>query len=127
MKGLYDMNLPYKFIVSGSGSLELKEKIHESLAGRKRIFELSTLSFTEFVNHKTDYQYEHNLPEFFALEKQKRQGLLDEYLSFGGYPRVVLEDTVNEKEKSSRNFIKATLSAILPICWAFKKRNASPR
>ena len=99
LKGLYDMNLPYKFIVSGSGSLELKEKIHESLAGRKRIFELSTLSFTEFVNHKTDYQYEHNLPEFFALEKQKRQGLLDEYLSFGGYPRVVLEDTVNEKRK----------------------------
>jgi predicted AAA+ superfamily ATPase len=39
LKGLYDMNLPYKFIVSGSGSLELKEKIHESLAGRKRIFE----------------------------------------------------------------------------------------
>src|SRR3989338_6830102 len=32
LKGLYDMNLPYKFIVSGSGSLELKEKIHESLA-----------------------------------------------------------------------------------------------
>ena len=39
LKGLYDMNLPYKFIVSGSGSIELKEKIHESLTGRKRIFE----------------------------------------------------------------------------------------
>src|SRR3989338_8852975 len=32
LKGIYDMNLPYKFIVSGSGSVELKEKIHESLA-----------------------------------------------------------------------------------------------
>lgn len=30
LKGLYDLNLPYKFIISGSGSLELKEKIHES-------------------------------------------------------------------------------------------------
>jgi len=40
LKGLYDMDLPYKFIVSGSGSLELKESIHESLAGRKRMFEL---------------------------------------------------------------------------------------
>ena len=57
LKGLYDMSLPYKFIVSGSGSLELKEKIHESLAGRKRIFELSTLNFIEFVNHKTNYKY----------------------------------------------------------------------
>ncbi len=99
LKGLYDMNLPYKFIVSGSGSLELKEKIHESLAGRKRIFELSTLSFIEFVNHKTNYQYESALPEFFALEKQKIQSLLEEYMNFGGYPRIVLEETANEKRK----------------------------
>ena len=26
LKGLYDLDLPYKFVVSGSGSLELKEK-----------------------------------------------------------------------------------------------------
>jgi uncharacterized protein len=99
LKGLYDMNLPHKFIVSGSGSLELKEKIHESLAGRKQVFELSTLSLVEFVNHKTNYHYEDTLPEFFAIETQKRQSLLEEYLSFGGYPRVVLEDTVSEKRK----------------------------
>ncbi|MCG2740968.1 MAG: ATP-binding protein [Syntrophaceae bacterium] len=99
LKGLYDMNLPYKFIVSGSGSLELKEKIHESLAGRKRIFELATLDFFEFTHHKTDYRYEHSLPEFFALDPQKAQSLLEEYLSFGGYPRVVLEETANEKRK----------------------------
>ena len=36
-KGIYDLKLQHKFIVSGSGSLELKEKIHESLAGRKRL------------------------------------------------------------------------------------------
>jgi len=45
LKGLYDMRLPYKFIISGSGSIELKEKIHESLTGRKRVFELSTVAF----------------------------------------------------------------------------------
>ena len=99
LKGLYDMNLPYKFIVSGSGSLELKEKIHESLAGRKRVFELGTLNFIEFTNHKTDYRYEQNLPEIFSIEKQRTQNLLEEYLSFGGYPRVVLEDSVGEKRK----------------------------
>ena len=99
LKGLYDMNLPYKFIVSGSGSLELKEKIHESLAGRKRIFELGTLDFIEFTNHKTNYRYEHNLPEFFALEPQEAHNLLEEYLCYGGYPRLVLEETVTEKRK----------------------------
>lgn len=99
LKGLYDMNLPYKFIVSGSGSLELKEKIHESLAGRKRIFELGTLNFVEFANHKTDYKYEQTLREFFAVEKQRAQNLLEEYLAFGGYPRIVLEQSVHEKRK----------------------------
>lgn len=99
LKGIYDMNLPYKLIVSGSGSLELKEKIHESLMGRKRVFELSTLNFIEFVNHKTGYQYEQNLPEFLALERQRAQGLLEEYMTFGGYPRIALEDTASEKRR----------------------------
>jgi len=97
LKGIYDMNLPYKFIVSGSGSVELKEKIHESLAGRKRIFTLPPLSFIEFVNYKTNYRYENKLFDFFDLSPGSLQGLLEEYLSFGGYPRVVLAETINEK------------------------------
>ena len=99
LKGLYDMQLPYKFIVSGSGSLELKEKIHESLAGRKRFFELSTISFKEFVDFKTDYRYEGRLSNFFAVEREKAKFLLEEYLNFGGYPRVVLEEISSEKLK----------------------------
>ncbi|MDR2411708.1 MAG: AAA family ATPase [Candidatus Peribacteria bacterium] len=55
---MYDLDLNYKFIVSGSGSLELKEKIHESLAGRKRVFECFPINFKEFVNYKTNYKYE---------------------------------------------------------------------
>jgi len=99
LKGLYDMQLPYKFIVSGSGSLELKEKIHESLAGRKRLFELSTISFKEFVDFKTNYRYEGRLSNFFAVEREKAKFLLEEYLNFGGYPRVVLEEISSEKLK----------------------------
>lgn len=99
LKGIYDMNLPYKFIVSGSGSLELKEKIPESLVGRKRIFRLFPLSFQEFANYKTRYRYEKKLPEFFRLEKEKTENLLQEYLKFGGYPRVALAQTAGEKQK----------------------------
>lgn len=98
LKGIYDMNLAYKFIVSGSGSVELKEKVHESLMGRKRLFELSTLSFDEFVNFRTEYKYEKNLLEFFSINKVKADELLDEYLKFGGYPRIVLEDEFGEKK-----------------------------
>lgn len=100
LKGIYDMNLPYKFFVSGSGSVELKEKIKESLVGRKRMLELSTLTFDEFVNYKTDYYYKDKLLNFFALEKEKIKQLLKEYLIFGGYPKVVLEETAEEKQKA---------------------------
>jgi predicted AAA+ superfamily ATPase len=99
LKGLFDLKLPYKFIVSGSGSLELKERIHESLIGRKRLFELTTITFLEFVNHKTNYKYRDNLSNFFEIEKDKAQQLLTEYMNFGGYPRVVLESERKEKIK----------------------------
>lgn len=98
LKGIYDRNLPYKLIISGSGSVELKEKVHESLAGRKRLFELNPLTFTEFVNYKTDYAYEDRLDDFFTVDQTKAAYLLNEYLSFGGYPKVALAETIEEKQ-----------------------------
>lgn len=100
LKGIYDMNLAYKFIVSGSGSVDLKEKIHESLVGRKRIFKLDVLSFKEFVDFKTNYKYENKLFDFFKLDKVRTKEFLEEYLNFGGYPRVVLENKLEEKKKT---------------------------
>lgn len=119
LKGIYDMNTSYKFIVSGSGSVELKEKVHESLAGRKRIFELSTLSFEEFVNFKTNYRYEDRLLELFPIEKEKGYTLLDEYLNFGGYPRIVLEEKLSEKLKLIneiyQSYIERDISYLLKV------------
>lgn len=97
LKGLYDSELPYKFIVSGSGSLELKEKIQESLAGRKRLFEMYPVTFEEMVHFKTAYKYEEKLSAFFEIESEKATQLLHEYLNYGGYPRIVVETSVQEK------------------------------
>jgi predicted AAA+ superfamily ATPase len=97
LKGLFDLKLPYKFIISGSGSLELKQMIHESLVGRKRLFELPTVSFEEFINYRTDYRYEENLADFLAIEMDKAQRLLLEYMQFGGYPRIVMAAEQREK------------------------------
>ena len=97
LKGIYDLQLPYKFIVSGSGSLELKSNIKESLTGRKRLFELLPVTFEEFVNYRTDYRYESNLLEFAEVERPQLEFLLKEYLVFGGYPRVVTEELEEEK------------------------------
>ncbi|EKD94526.1 MAG: hypothetical protein ACD_26C00034G0061 [uncultured bacterium] len=97
LKGIYDLDLPYKMILSGSGSLDLKAKIKESMAGRKRIFEIEPIDFIEFVNYKTDYKYESKINEFFKIEKAKGLNLLNEYLNFGGYPKVILSNNLEEK------------------------------
>ncbi len=122
LKGLYDLNLPYKFIVSGSGSVELKEKIHESLVGRKRIFELPTLTFEEFVNFKTNYRYENKLVDFFEVEKGEE--LLVEYLNFGGYPRAVLEDKLLEKQKILNEIYQSYLERDITLLLNIKKTEA---
>lgn len=119
LKGIYDKNLPYKFIVSGSGSMELKEKIHESLVGRKRIFELTPVSFEEFVNFKTEYRYQDRLNDFFEIEKEKTKHFLEDYLNFGGYPRVILEEKMEEKrrviDEIFRSYLEKDISYLLKV------------
>lgn len=119
LKGIYDTNLPYKFIISGSGSLELKEKIHGSLVGRKRILELSTVSFMEFINYRTAYKYENRLDDFFKVENEKVKVLLNEYFRFGGYPRIIIADSIKEKKKEMdeiyQSYIEKDISYLLNI------------
>lgn len=119
LKGIFDMGLPYKFIISGSGSLELKARIPESMAGRKQLFAVNPLSFEEFVNYKTDYQFEDRLADFFTLEEAKTNRLLKEYMAFGGYPRVVLAQTAAEKQSQMqeiyRSYVDRDIRALLHL------------
>jgi len=119
LKGIYDLGLPYKFIISGSGSLGLKEKIKESLTGRKRIFELLPVSFEEFIHYKTGYAYEDRFLEFIEIEKVQIQNYLQEYLIFGGYPRVVTEEIEREKalilEEIFTSYVERDLVYLLKI------------
>ena len=124
LKGIYDMGLPYKFIVSGSGSVELKEKIHESLVGRKRIFELSTLTFQEFVDFRTEYKYKDRLQMFFEIERGKTRELLEEYLNFGGYPKVVLADSEAEKRKVMSEIYQSYLERDIFSLLAVERKEA---
>src|ERR1035437_3815330 len=51
VKYLYDTH-NIKFIVTGSSSFYIKNHFTESLAGRKRIFEMEPLSFSEYLTFK---------------------------------------------------------------------------
>jgi len=96
LKGLFDLNSPYKFVVSGSGSLELKANIIEPMTGRKKIFYCQPLSFTEFAAYKIGAEFG-EVPTSLAVNSFERQRLIKEYFTYGGYPRVVLAQTHEEK------------------------------
>ena len=99
LKGIQDRNPPFKLIVSGSGSVDLRAGVEESMTGRKRVYEVHPLSLREFIDHRTGRRYSDRLEDFLALETNRVEGLLHEYLGFGGYPRVVLEQEAREKRR----------------------------
>ncbi len=119
LKGIYDGAKHIKFIVSGSGSLELKENIHESLVGRKRVFELLPVSFEEFVDFRTGYRYQQNLKAYFDIEHEELLNFLHEYLTYGGYPAVVTENKKEEKyllmNEIFSSYIQKDLSYLLNL------------
>ena len=88
-----------KFIVTGSSNFYIDRKFKDSLAGRKRIFELPTLSLAEFLHFKQrDDLIPHlNTGTAAMIYNDEIKNFFYEYLIYGGYPEVVLECNLKEK------------------------------
>ena len=103
LKLLIDHHSYIQLIVSGSSSFNIKSKFSDSLVGRTVDFEIFNLSFSEFLRFKNIvYDLSSELPEF-QLKKIKE--LYAEYMFFGGYPKIVLENSVEKKEKYLQQII----------------------
>jgi predicted AAA+ superfamily ATPase len=106
LKLLYDKyETKVKIIATGSSAFYINRDFKDSLAGRKKIFELYTLSFTEFLQFKKAedllaeyYQMQKRLTYKSLKEKQLRL-LFNEYLTYGAYPAVVLENNIAYKKE----------------------------
>lgn len=110
LKYLYDeFSGQIKLIVSGSSAFYVDIKFKDSLAGRKKIFNLYTLSLDEFLHFKnkdnlarlvSEIPYNslslENLP---LVEHREISFYIDQYLIFGGYPRVVLAQLDDERKE----------------------------
>lgn len=77
--------------ITGSSAKLLSKEIATSLRGRTLSFHLYPLSFHEFLRFKhitlsENYQY--------SSQRYKIKNLLEEYLTYGGFPEVVLADTL---------------------------------
>ena len=93
IKYLYDLKTGIKWVLTGSASLDLKNRTKESLVGRKIEYFLEPLSLREIVK-------DGNM-ELGKVEKDF-EGLnqkLREYLVFGGYPGVVTITGPDEKKQ----------------------------
>lgn len=104
LKNVFDNHDNIKIYATGSSSLKIKDEIQESLAGRKNIHHLFALDFEEFIIFKDNKRVLQHLKNVTKLEgKQIDTSLLfsflQEFLVFGGYPEVVLQEKEEEKIK----------------------------
>jgi len=97
LKYIYDTQ-SIKILVSGSSSTEISIQSLKYLVGRIFIFELYPFSFEEFLLAKDKKLCKLYKTKSFGLEIMKKlQRYIDEFLMFGGYPRVVLSESSEEK------------------------------
>ena len=98
LKFIYD-TFHIKILISGSSAPELSIQSLKFLVGRIFIFQLYPFSFAEFLRAKN--------PQLFLIFQKggykneiqmQLNKLLLEYILFGGYPRVVLAKTEEEKK-----------------------------
>ncbi|MCF8379261.1 MAG: ATP-binding protein [Bacteroidales bacterium] len=106
LKYLYDTYLEnLKIVATGSSAFYMDQKFKDSLAGRKKIFQLNSLSLSEYLgfHERTDLILElenmRNDLQYLSLKKDEIADYFNEYLVFGGYPAVCLEKDRQWKEE----------------------------
>jgi len=106
LKYFYDQyRQSIKIIATGSSAFYLDRKFKDSLAGRKKIFTLQTLSFREFLRFKGEEEL--SKKDFQNLVLSEREKIIfhyQEYLIYGGYPKVVLAP-IAEKEEVLKDLV----------------------
>ncbi|MBI5358080.1 ATP-binding protein [Candidatus Amesbacteria bacterium] len=110
-----------KFFITGSSSFYLKNLFPESLSGRKFLYELSPLSFLEFLYFKGELTREKTNGDFESLcsndqvEALKRVHLYEEYMQFGGFPEVVVSNNQETKKAVLKNIFASFFEKDLQI------------
>ncbi|MBX2928359.1 MAG: ATP-binding protein [Saprospiraceae bacterium] len=105
LKFLYDKyegNL--KVVATGSSAFYIDRKFTDSLAGRKRVFQLYSLSYEECLvfTGREDLAAEVTVmqerPEYISPHSAGLKAIFYQYLIYGGYPAVALEPDLREKK-----------------------------
>ena len=106
LREIYDTDLPYKFILGSTGDKWLIRGLNEILGPRMKTFELKTCSFKEFLQYKTGYYEPGTLINFFKNHTSPIQDYLLEFMAFGGYPDIIMEDSHDKKRELIKQIYK---------------------
>lgn len=105
LKLLYDEHADdIKIIASASSAFYMDDKFNDSLAGRKRIFTLLTCSFDEYLELSGKDELLKEKQRIISNPKAKSTQISylknewDSYMTYGGYPAVITETNLKEKE-----------------------------
>ena len=96
IKTLYDAGKNIKIILTGSTSTLLQKEISTRLSGRYFHIMVYPLSFMEYLSFK-------KLQKPATIEKLQ---YFNDYLEFGAFPRVVLEDDKDLKQELLKNYFQ---------------------
>jgi len=121
LKYLADFEPTLKLIVTGSTSLAIK-RFKDGMTGRKKMFTLFPLDFQEFLLFKENRMLSTVLEEFHFRNLLLKEGeidperikpfnhemkvLFEEYVLYGGYPKVVLTKSREDKLEELRELFE---------------------
>ncbi|CAA6803892.1 MAG: ATPase [uncultured Sulfurovum sp.] len=111
LKYIYDTT-DKKIFISGSSTMELSINAVKYLVGRIFVFNLYSFSFGEFLRVKDEnlYKLYSKADENISVPLSKKiYGYLDEYITYGGYPRVILSQSNEEKKEVLKNLLSIYL------------------
>jgi len=107
LKLLYDdYALKIKIVATGSSAFYIDSSFKDSLAGRKKIFNLPTCSFDEYLLLRNREDLLNDVKRIRSNDKAKSiyidilQQEWEDYMLYGGYPAVITEP--DKKEKTAR-------------------------
>ena len=112
LKYLYD-NYDIKFIVTGSSAYYMKNMFSESLAGRKKLFEVFPLNFQEMLsfNGLTISPIPIKKAEVFIKSEYERlKSYYETYINYGGFPEVVLSGAIADKTDMLQDIISSYIN-----------------
>lgn len=111
LKYIYDTT-DKKIFISGSSAMELSINAVKYLAGRIFVFNLYSFSYGEFLRVKDAnlYRVYQNADATISpIISQKIYHYFDEYVTYGGYPRVILAQSSEEKKEVLKNLLSIYL------------------